>query len=64
MTNTLKVTKEVRMLEALRKALPAVSPISTDAAISFATVVTFVWLLANDFVQPFAIYLLELYLAF
>ncbi len=52
------------MLEALRNALPAVSPLSTDAVISFGTLVTFVWLLANDFVQPFAIYLLELYLAF
>ena len=52
------------MLEALRKAVPVVSPLSTDAVISFGTLVTFVWLLANGFVQPFAIYLLELYLAF
>jgi len=52
------------MLEALRKAVPAVSPFSTDAAISFGILVTFVWLMANDFVQPFGIYLLELYLAF
>jgi hypothetical protein len=51
------------MLEALRKAWPAVSPISTDVAISLGTAVTFVWLLSHGFVQPFAIYLLELYLA-
>ena len=52
------------MLAALRKAVPAVTPLSTDAVISFGTVAAFVWLLANGFVQPFAIYLLELYLAF
>lgn len=51
------------MLEALRKAWPAVSPLSTELVISLGTVVTFAWLLAHGFVQPFAIYLLELYLA-
>ena len=51
------------MLEALRKAMPAVSPLSTDAVISFGTLVAFVWLLAHGYVQPFAVYLLELYLA-
>ncbi len=51
------------MLDVLRKALPAVSPVSTDATIAFGTLVAFVWLLANGFVQPIAIYLLELYLS-
>lgn len=51
------------MLDALRKAQPAVSPLFTDAVISLGTAGIFVWLLAQGFVQPFAIYLLELYLA-
>jgi len=52
------------MLEALRKSVPAVSPLSTDAAISFGILIAFVWLIANEFGQPFGIYILELYLAF
>lgn len=51
------------MLDLLRKAQPAVSPISTDAVISVGTVSAFLWLLTQGFVHPFAIYLLELYLA-
>ncbi|MCP4203285.1 MAG: hypothetical protein GY769_15285 [bacterium] len=51
------------MLEALRKVLPVVSPVSMDVVISLGTLVSFAWLLANGFVQPLAVYLLELYLA-
>lgn len=51
------------MYQALRKALPIVSPTSTDVAISATTAVAFAWLLDKGLVQPFAVYLLELYLA-
>lgn len=51
------------MLEVLRKAVPAVSQLSVDAVVAVATFATFLWLLANGFIRPLAIYLLELYLA-
>ncbi len=51
------------MLAALRKALPAVSPVSIEKLVAAATAGTFLWLLAHGYVQPVAIYLLELYLS-
>lgn len=51
------------MLDVLRKAFPTTAPLSADAAVSLVTLSAFVWLLTHGFVQPFAVYLLELYLA-
>ncbi|MFQ5526815.1 MAG: hypothetical protein ACE5GX_11205 [Thermoanaerobaculia bacterium] len=51
------------MLEAIRKAVPAVSPVSMDVILAVGTFATFMWLLVNGYVRPLAIYLLELYLA-
>lgn len=51
------------MLEAIRKAVPTVSPLSLDAIVAVGTLATFMWLLANGTVRPLAVYLLELYLA-
>ncbi len=52
------------MLEALRKAVPAISPISIDGILAVATTAAFLWLLVHGYIRPLAIYLLELYLAF
>ena len=51
------------MLEAIRKAaaLPRVSPQTLIAAV---TLTSFCWLLVNDLIQPVAVLLLQLYLAF
>lgn len=51
------------MLDSIRKAVPAVSPISIDWLVAVGTVATFLWLLVQGTIQPLAIYLLELYLA-
>ena len=51
------------MLETVRRSL-ALPRLRIDVALSVATTVSFGWLLANDFLQPFAVYLLQLYLAF
>ena len=51
------------MLEAIRKAvvLPHVSPQTLIGVITFTA---FGWLLVNDLIQPVAVLLLQLYLAF
>lgn len=51
------------MLDALRKSVPVVLPVSADWFVAIGTVATFMWLLAHGTIQPLAIYLLELYLA-
>ena len=51
------------MLEAIRKAA-ALPRISIHALITVVTITAFLWLLVNDLIQPFAILLLQLYLAF
>ena len=51
------------MLETVRRVLALPQP-RTDLALAAATTVSFVWLLANDLLQPLAVYVLQLYLAF
>ena len=51
------------MLEAIRKA--AVLPhVSAQTLIAVVTFTAFGWLLVNDLIQPLAVLLLQLYLAF
>ena len=52
------------MLEALRKAVPiTIAPAAIDVVVAVGTVATFLWLLAQGFIRPLAVYLLELFLA-
>lgn len=51
------------MLDTVRRSL-AIPRLRIDVALAAATTVSFGWLLANDFLQPLAVYLLQLYLAF
>lgn len=51
------------MLETVRRRL-AIPRMRIDVALAAATTVSFGWLLANDLLQPLAVYLLQLYLAF
>lgn len=52
------------MLESIRKAVPYPSLIlPAEAAVAVLTTACFVWLLMNGYVQPIAIFLLELYLS-
>jgi hypothetical protein len=51
------------MLQALRKAV-ALPSLNVGGALSAVTVAAFLWLLAQNAIQPLAIVLLELYLAF
>jgi len=51
------------MLESIRKTL-AVPQVPVLPVISTLSVLAFGWLLVSDSIQPIAIYLLQLYLAF
>ncbi len=52
------------MLESIRKsvALPRTSPIFAEVALSAGVILTFLWLLIEDRIHPFAVYLAQLYL--
>lgn len=51
------------MLAAIRKAL-LVPSIPYQAVATVTTVAAFYWLLANDLIQPLAVFALQLFLAF
>lgn len=51
------------MLETVRRSL-ALPKLRIDVALTAVTTVSFGWLLVNDYIQPLAVYLLQLYLAF
>ena len=51
------------MLQSILKAVPAFRVPALPVLSSLATL-AFGWLLANDSIQPIAVYLLQLYLAF
>jgi len=52
------------MLESIRKtvALPRTSPLLAEVALSAGVILTFLWLLLDDRIHPFAVYLAQLYL--
>ena len=52
------------MLESIRKsvALPRVSQNFAEYAVSAGVILTFLWLLIQDRVHPFVVYLAQLYL--
>ena len=52
------------MLESIRKtvALPRTSPILAEVALSAGVILTFLWLLIEDRIHPFAVYLAQLFL--
>jgi hypothetical protein len=52
------------MLESLRKtvALPRISQDFVEIAVSAGVILTFLWLLIQDRVHPFVVYLAQLYL--
>ncbi len=52
------------MLDSVRKQVSVRAVVPVDALIGLGTVVSFVWLLAQDRIHPLAIYLLQLYLSF
>lgn len=57
--------EERLMLESTRKAIAIHVPrLPMRAALSVGTVASFTWLLTQDLIHPFVIYLLQLYLAF
>jgi hypothetical protein len=56
-------TVEVAMLESIRKAV-LVPAIPLEGMVAVGTGAAFVWLLAKGYIQPLAIYFLELYLSF
>ena len=51
------------MLESIRRAL-TVPRVSAAPVLSAGVVVSFVWLLANDLIHPFVIYIAQIYLMF
>jgi hypothetical protein len=51
------------MLESIRRALP-LPQVPTHTALCGTSVLAFGWLLASDSIQPIAVYLLQIYLAF
>jgi len=51
------------MLEAIRKAV-VLPHVPAQALIAAVTFTAFGWLLVNDLIQPLAVLLLQLYLAF
>lgn len=51
------------MLETLRRQV-ALPRLRLDVVLAAATTFSFAWLLLRDLVHPFAVYLLQLYLAF
>ncbi len=52
------------MLETTRKAVATFPRLSIEALAVVGTTSTFGWLLAHDLIQPIAVYLLEIFLAF
>ncbi len=53
------------MLESARKTVALARPlVPWKALASITSIVSFVWLLAQDQIHPFVIYLLQAYLAF
>jgi len=53
------------MLESARKVIAvAVPQLPVKVLLSVGTLVSFGWLLTEDLIHPFAVYLLQLYLAF
>jgi hypothetical protein len=51
------------MLQSIRRSL-TVPQLPILPALSTVSVLAFVWLLVSDTIQPIAVYLLQLYLAF
>jgi len=51
------------MLETVRRSL-ALPRLRVDVALTAVTTASFGWLLVTDHLRPFAVYLLQLYLAF
>jgi hypothetical protein len=54
------------MLQSARRVFAAVTVprLPVKALLAVTTLGSFIWLLAQDLVHPFAVYLLQLYLAF
>lgn len=52
------------MLDSLRQHTEVVPRISAQAALSAATLTSFVWLLAQNRIHPIMVFLLEIYLTF
>ncbi len=52
------------MLELTRRAVAVLPRFSIEAFVTVGTVSMFGWLLAQDLVQPIAVYLLEIFLTF
>jgi hypothetical protein len=52
------------MLESTRKNVVALPNVSVQVLLSVGTISSFVWLLAQDHIPPFVIYLLQVYLTF
>ena len=53
------------MLDSARKFVAVAAPqVPVKALLSVASVGSFAWLLAQDRIHPFVVYLLQLYLAF
>jgi hypothetical protein len=59
----LSVPMEVVMLETVRRAVP-ISALPVDGLVAVGTGAAFFWLLAQGYIRPLAIYMLELYLSF
>ena len=51
------------MLQSIRKSVP-ISRVPALPALSTISILAFGWLLMSDSIQPIAVYLLQLYLAF
>lgn len=51
------------MFDTVRRSL-ALPRLRVDVLLGAATLSSFVWLLVNDLLHPFAVYLLQLYLSF
>jgi hypothetical protein len=51
------------MLEAIRKAV-VLPRVPSHTLIAAVTITAFGWLLVNDLIEPLAVFLLQLYLAF
>lgn len=52
------------MLDSIRQHAEAFPRISAQAALSAATLASFVWLLAQNRIHPVVVFLLEIYLTF
>ena len=51
------------MFETVRRAVP-ISALPVDGLVAVGTGAAFFWLLAQGYIRPLAIYMLELYLSF